>query len=140
MKMGGAMIDEHERLQEDVAAYALGALDAAERERVEAHLRACDECPRLLAEYRQIGDLLPHALPLQVPPSAVRDELLARARASKLLRGTTPLGPYPMKAGVADVGRPKPANTLTRVLRPLGWAAAVAALLVLLIWNIMLQM
>lgn len=73
------MIDLHERLKDDVAAYALGTLDDEQaRSRLDAHLSGCDECRQLLDEYRAVVDLLPGALPAAGPSPAVRERLLAQ--------------------------------------------------------------
>jgi Putative zinc-finger len=45
----------------DVAVYALGALDPAEREAFERHLPGCDACTRALAEVAGLPGLLAHA-------------------------------------------------------------------------------
>jgi len=72
------MIDLHERQREDVAASALGSLDEPARSRTEAHLRGCEACRLLLAEYWAAAALLPRALPVQEPSPAIRERLLAR--------------------------------------------------------------
>jgi hypothetical protein len=73
------VIDFHERLKDDVAAYALGTLDDEQaRSRVEAHLADCDECRGLLDEYRAVVTQLPRALSGEAPSPAVRERLLAR--------------------------------------------------------------
>jgi anti-sigma-K factor RskA len=51
----------------DVAAYALGTLEVADRERLEAHVPGCAECQEVLASVAG----LPRLLAL-VPPDAVR--------------------------------------------------------------------
>jgi anti-sigma-K factor RskA len=54
-------------LGHDVAAYAIGTLDPADRERLEAHLPGCAECQEVLASVSG----LPRLLAL-MPPDAVR--------------------------------------------------------------------
>jgi anti-sigma-K factor RskA len=54
-------------LGHDVAAYAIGTLDPADRERLEAHLPGCAECQEVLASVAG----LPRLLAL-VPPDALR--------------------------------------------------------------------
>jgi anti-sigma-K factor RskA len=73
-------------LQELAAAYALGALDAAETRAFEAFLAANPAAAREVADYREVSALL--ALGTAdagsgTPSQAVRDRVLARARAMK---------------------------------------------------------
>jgi anti-sigma-K factor RskA len=72
--------------QELAAAYALGALDAAETRAFEAFLAANPEAAREVREYREVGALL--ALGAAdadsgSPSRMVRDRIVARARAEK---------------------------------------------------------
>ena len=53
----------------DAAAYALGSLDAAERERFETHLRTCKACAAEVDVYRQVT----------VPPAPERGEAIRTA-------------------------------------------------------------
>src|SRR5262245_53273539 len=54
-----AVNDEHGRLVDDLAAYALEALPEPERARLEAHLASCATCPHLLTGYRAVVGMLP---------------------------------------------------------------------------------
>jgi len=65
------------------AAYALDALDAHEREEFEAHLATCDRCRQELASFQETAALLAYAVPAPAPPRALRERVLAGARASK---------------------------------------------------------
>jgi anti-sigma factor RsiW len=50
------MTDSHDRFDELVAAYALGAIDPVERSEFEVHLATCERCQRELAELsRTVG-------------------------------------------------------------------------------------
>lgn len=129
------MVEQHDALREDVVAYALGALDPAERAGVEAHLRGCPECTRMLDEYRELAGLLPHALPPQAPPPEARSALLARVRTERAPASAD--GPLPTTTAV--VPQAETSAGAIRFIRPLAWAAAAAALAGLLIWNITLQ-
>lgn len=71
-----AEVNEHPYRQL-LSAHALGALDRAEAQAVEAHLDRCSECRALLAEYRDVADGLLVALPPQSPPPRVRARLIA---------------------------------------------------------------
>ena len=48
---------------EDVAAYALGALEPAEAERFAAHLGTCTVCRDELESFRSVVDVLPMTAP-----------------------------------------------------------------------------
>lgn len=72
------MDSRHEHLKENVAAYALEALDAAEIPALEAHLRTCKSCRADLEAYRRVAGSLLSALPPQAPPSSVRRDLQRR--------------------------------------------------------------
>jgi len=74
------VIDQHLHPLDDLAAYALGALEDTERARVEAHLTTCETCPRLLAEYRAVVGVLPNALEPEAPPTTAWRAIRAEAR------------------------------------------------------------
>jgi anti-sigma-K factor RskA len=65
-------------LKEDVAAYALDALDAGRFAALEAHLRTCKSCTADLSQYREIGDGLLGALAPLAPRPALRRNLQRR--------------------------------------------------------------
>lgn len=123
------MIDDHERLREAIAAYALGALDRDEMAPIELHIDGCTECRQLLDEYRMVGGILPFALSAETPPPRVRDAILAQARASKT-----------GQASPTIVAATAPEKRLEPMLRRLRWAATAVALLGLLAWNLSLQL
>jgi hypothetical protein len=77
------VLDPHERFREDVAAYAVGALDRSAYGPLEAHLRGCLECLDLLAEYEEVEALLPFGLEPQAPPAAAWAGLQDRLRAAR---------------------------------------------------------
>jgi anti-sigma factor RsiW len=73
-------VPEHFRAAEDLAAYLLGSLEPEESERVQRHLRSCAECR---AEVERLGaavEVLPRTVEPLVPSSALRAEVLRRAR------------------------------------------------------------
>ncbi len=65
---------DHEA-EEQLAAYALGALDPEQRQRVEAHLDGCTQCQAALASYESVADGLLHAPNPKPPPRAIRARL-----------------------------------------------------------------
>lgn len=129
------MIDEHERMRDDLAAYALGALDGDDRERIAGHLRECAACTRLLAEYEDAAGLLPFALPIQQPPEESRAAIMARVRQNGSQPGSPPLNhTIPRRLDV----EPRRLG-VSRRLRPYGWAAIAAAFVLLVLWNVNLE-
>jgi len=72
------MTEDHNTLfRDNLAAYALGALDSDEKRRLEEHLETCVECQAELADYTAVSEGLLSALPPQAPPAALRKQLAA---------------------------------------------------------------
>jgi anti-sigma factor RsiW len=124
-----SVTDDHEALREDIAPYALEALDEPTRARVGAHVVGCPECSERFREYRAVLGLIPYALAAEAPPSRARTALLERARG-------TAGGALSWRRRVA--ARPARGRRL-RWLTPVGWAAAATIIAGLLGWNVSLQ-
>ncbi len=71
-------IDISDPYRENLAAYALGALDAGEIPALEEHLQTCVSCREELAANRVLGDGLLAALPPRQPPADLRRRLQKR--------------------------------------------------------------
>jgi anti-sigma factor RsiW len=71
---------EPEQLHELSAAYALDALDPAEREEFELHLSTCERCRADVASFTGTAAALAYAAPPADPPAQLREEILRRAR------------------------------------------------------------
>jgi anti-sigma factor RsiW len=67
-------------LHEQVAAYALDALDADERDTFEAHLDGCERCRTELAGLTETAGSLALAADAAPAPAGLRDRILAAAR------------------------------------------------------------
>jgi anti-sigma-K factor RskA len=76
------MTTEHETYRENLAAYALEALEYPEIEPLEAHLRTCDACKADLEAYRHIQTGLLFAVPPKRPSSSLRRSLQRRLTAA----------------------------------------------------------
>lgn len=75
----------------DMAApYALGALDPVEQADFEQHLAQCDQCRDEVDEMRETVALLAHAAPPIPPPPALRERILADARAVRPIQSARP--------------------------------------------------
>jgi anti-sigma-K factor RskA len=72
----------HDELKHDAAAYALGALEPAERAAFEAHLATCAECTAEVEQLRLSAGALAHAVPQVSPPPSLRAKILGQVAAS----------------------------------------------------------
>ncbi len=109
----------HERFNENVGAYLLGALPAGERAAFERHLEDCGECREEVATLRVAADALPHAVEPVAPPPALKASLMKaveREAAGDAARARPPRWPA------------WPALRLPR-MRPLAAGLAATALL-----------
>jgi anti-sigma-K factor RskA len=72
------MAEKHAIFKENLAAYALGALDLGNVTALRAHLRTCDSCRAELAYFERISTGLLSALPPQAPRAALKQNLRTR--------------------------------------------------------------
>jgi anti-sigma-K factor RskA len=100
----------------DVAAYALGSLDDAERRGFERHLATCAVCPDELAVFEQVIAALAEDVPPKQAPIGLRRRIVADVRHDAAVRSRT--------ATPRSRARRRPT---TRLRRP---APALCALLV----------
>ncbi|NQX46451.1 anti-sigma factor [Paenibacillus tritici] len=145
------MSEQVEELCEWVELYALGALTAEEMQQFAAHAADCDECRRLVAEYRQVLDHLPLASEPIDSPTGMKERILSRvlesgnagAPAAKPNAGLTvqpaaersSVEREPVKAPSAEQGLPQlsiPAPRPTRFRGYISLGLAVAVLLLLI--------
>jgi anti-sigma factor RsiW len=68
---------EHDRYQEDVGAYLLGALEPAEQAAFEGHLAGCPECRAEVEQLRAAADALPRSVEPFAPPPSLKRSLMA---------------------------------------------------------------
>ncbi len=61
----------------DAAAYALGALDAAEAQAFAAHLATCAACAAELAALAPVAEALAHGVPLESAPTSLQGRIMA---------------------------------------------------------------
>jgi hypothetical protein len=103
-----------EALHDLTPAYALDALDPAERREYEAHLALCERCREELASLSEAASALAYGVEAPAPPAQLRARILDRARAERA--NVVPLRPrWAIPAAVTTV-------------------AAVAAVIALAIW------
>ena len=129
-------------IEEQGPAYALGALDSAEREALEAHAERCPACARELADLRQVAAQLALSVPQHEPPAALRGRILSLAKENVGAGQAPPAAPpRPPLSSIprpiaATAGGASPAPT--RRVPWLQWAGLAAALAAL-IWGAVLQ-
>jgi anti-sigma-K factor RskA len=66
---------------DDVAAFAMGAMDEHETRRFESHIEGCERCAAELEWIRPAVDALPESVAQVSPPPALRKRLLTTVRA-----------------------------------------------------------
>jgi hypothetical protein len=69
-----------EHVQDDLEAYALGALDRADAERIAKHLAGCSSCSQSAAALAEVVGTLPETVAPREPRPALRDRILTAAR------------------------------------------------------------
>ncbi len=72
--------ESHERRREDVAAYAIGALEPDEAAELERHLAGCEQCRRDLRWLAPAVSSLGESVERREPPASLRTELMATVR------------------------------------------------------------
>ncbi len=71
----------HEELRDDLAAYALGALQGRDLERLEEHLAGCESCRGYLQWLEPAVEVLPASVEQLPPPRSLEKSLMATVRA-----------------------------------------------------------
>lgn len=88
--------------EDDLEAYALGALDAAAALAVESHLSHCFHCSRTLAALETAAAALALAVPQERPPARLQAGLMAQL--PPVAAAETRRGPATASAGRAGIG------------------------------------
>lgn len=109
----------HEQLAGDLALYALGALDDAERQKLEKHLEECVSCRRELELLRGDLSLLALTTAGPQPPARARQRLMSAIASEPRLPVAGPASDPQQRSWWTASGWPA-----------LGWAVAVALVLV----------
>lgn len=68
----------HHHIEDLAEAYALGALEAEERQMVEGHLETCSECTSLIREHLEVAAALALAVPPMDPPRRLRGQIMGK--------------------------------------------------------------
>lgn len=109
----------HEQFAEDLALYALGSLEGAERHALEKHLQGCSPCRRELELLRGDLSLLTLTAAGPKPPARARQRLMAAIADEPRLPATAPTSARRQRSWWTAIGWPA-----------LRWASAVALVLV----------
>jgi anti-sigma-K factor RskA len=116
----------HEQFAEDLALYALGSLEGAERQALETHLEGCAACRRELELLRGDGSLLALSTAGPKPPARARQRLMSAIANEPRLSGAV-VAPANERGRGSEIHPP----WWTNFGRPaLGWVAAAALALV----------
>jgi len=111
------------QVQDMLPAYALGALDAAERDAVESHVASCSTCIPLARDYLQAVASLSHAAQEVNPPAHLRARILQQVAVTPQLAPIADL-PAPRQPQAPRLGRPWSLSL---------WAATAAACISLVV-------
>ena len=137
--MNPSMNGGDDLFQEQLAAYALGALDPQEAAELEAHLPTCAACRAELAQFEDIVPALAFSLDVPLEPAGHRERFLSLLNdaAAPTLAAPAPT-PVQAPAPVRDT-RPAaaPARAWWQAFNPFaGWATAglMAVLLIAALW------
>lgn len=154
MTAGGAAREEHRDWDELAVGWALHALEPEDETRFAAHLAGCQLCARTVAETLDVMAAMAADLPQAEPSAGLRDRLRAAVEETEQLPQTprpapqpvgasvVPLAPRPGRDREVDLRLPRPARAAEsrpgwrRVLPTALAAAAVAAVLALGAWNV----
>ena len=112
---------DHDGLREATGLYVLGALDADERSRVDAHLRVCEECAAEVRSLQQVARALPYTVTLVDPPVALRQRVLAAVGAKPTPKVSPVAAPPRAAAGPAPGDTPLRGGAFWA-----GWLSAAA--------------
>ncbi len=81
----------HERFEELISVYALGALDGNEVTEIEDHLKSgCAFCQEMLKENEEVLSLIPFSLHSSAPLPGVKDKLFQKVRVTKSMDKKAP--------------------------------------------------
>lgn len=110
---------DHGRWRDELAAYALGALDPGEAAELERHLAGCEACRTELDWLRPAVQLLPESVERVEPPPELREGLMEQVRGEAHQSASRPWGLHSLRSRGAGLS-----------WRPLAGLAAVALIAV----------
>jgi anti-sigma factor RsiW len=119
---------QHDEVQEALGAYALDAVDPAEREEIERHLATCPRCRAEVAEHREVAAMLGYAG--AVAPPGLWDRIAASLEEPPPALALTRVAPGSPPEPVPDEAAPVPLAPARRSIgmRTFATFAALAAI------------
>jgi anti-sigma factor RsiW len=136
---------EHEIFDELAVGWALHALEPEDETVFAAHLVGCDRCARTVAETVEVMASLATDLPPADPPAELRRRLREAVERTEQLPAPPPMPPDPVGTGFPpfdDTGLELPAPpgpAWRRALPSLLGVAAIALIVALGVWNVVLS-
>ena len=122
-------MSEHEQLENSVAAWVLGAVDAGEAEKLRAHVESCPSCREMASRFGRTAHALPLAVDEVAPPARLRERILAAAAASP----RSAPAPSPAQGNVAPAPIYPRRFDVSIFQRVPAYAAAAAVMLALVV-------
>jgi anti-sigma-K factor RskA len=123
-------VSDHEELENSVAAWVLGTLDADEAESMRVHVEGCASCRQTAARLRRAAAALPLEVDEIPPPARLRERVYVAAAAARA--STVPSAPARKRVAPLPRRGWRPVATI-QVGRLPALAAAATVLLALLI-------
>jgi anti-sigma factor RsiW len=134
---------EHRTFDELAVGWALHALEPEDEAVFAAHLADCDRCARTVAETVEVMASLATDLPLAEPSAELRHRLSDAVRQTEQVRTGLSAGWSPAALGLPDFDDAEfpgpPAPPWHRALPTLLAAAALAVIVALGLWNVVLN-
>ncbi len=118
--------------EDDLPAYALGALDAAELLVVETHLANCFHCSRTLAALQPAATTLAQAVPQHTPPAQLQAALIAQLPPSPAATA-----PPPASTEQPPAAAPSARTGISNYLLPLAAVLVIGLFAASLILNLL---
>ena len=121
----------HQELEDVIPLYAIGTLERAERQAIEAHLLSgCVPCHTALKEYQSVAVLLPFGLTMTAPPRGLKAKMMA---ARTMSVATEPIDQHTGKPSLEPgewMNHLFPPETSSRA-ESLGWTLALAVVAII---------